>query len=142
MITTYQAVSWLGQRVTDDGGNPVGKLEGVYVDRRGNKPVWFVVATGAFGSRSVLVPVRGAIAANGVVMLAVSRGAVRTAPRHALAMAPLAAAEDRALARHYRHIMRLRQTSGAPDHVTTAHPITDARAIVRRGRFSAVPAQT
>lgn len=144
MITVYQAVSWLGMRVTDDGGNPVGRLEGVYTDRRGEKPAWFVVATGAFGSRSVLVPVRGAIAANGVVMLAVSRGSVRQAPRQTLAMAPLAAGEDRALARHYRHVLRLRQISGAPDHVTTAHPVTDARAVARRRdvRFSAGAART
>jgi hypothetical protein len=130
-MTTETAVDLLGMRVADQGGNPIGRLEGVYVDRRTREPVWFVTSTGAFGSRSVLVPAAGILTANGVVMLAVNRGEVRRAPRHTLAMAPLAAVEDRSLARHYRHVGRLRAISGALDHETTADPVIDVRAIAR-----------
>ena len=131
MITTESAVEMLGMRVSDQGGNPIGRLEGVYVDRASGEPVWFVASTGAFGSRSVLVPAAQTLTANGVVMLAVNRGQVRSAPRQTLAMAPLAADEDRALARHYRHVGRLRQISGAMDHQTTAHPVIDVRRVSR-----------
>src|SRR4051794_20602481 len=130
-MTTDIAVDLLGMRVSDQGGNPIGRLEGVYVDRTSGKPVWFLASTGAFGSRSVLVPAAETLTANGVVMLAVNRGEVRSAPRQTLAMAPLAAVEDRALARHYRHVGRLRQISGALDHHTTARPVIDVRAISR-----------
>jgi hypothetical protein len=130
-MTTEAAVDMLGLRVSDQGGNPIGRLEGVYVDRTTRRPVWLVASTGTFGSRSVLVPAAETMTANGMVMLAVNRGEVRSAPRHTLAMAPLAAVEDRALARHYRHVGRLRQISDALDHQTTAHPVIDIRAIAR-----------
>ena len=141
-MTTETAVELLGLRVSDMGGNPIGRIEGIYVDRHSRRPVWFVAATGTFGSRSVLVPAAETITANGVVMLAVNRGEVRSAPRQTLAMAPLAADEDRALARHYRHVRRLREISGALDHQTTAHPVIDVRAIARgrADRFDRVKA--
>jgi len=130
-MTTEAAVNVLGMRVSDQGGNPIGRLEGIYVDQTTGEPVWFVASTGAFGSRSVLVPAAQTLTANGVVMLAVNRGEVRSAPRQTLAMAPLAAVEDRALARHYRHVGRLRQISATMDHQTTARPVIDVRGIAR-----------
>jgi hypothetical protein len=138
MITVEQTVAWLGMRVTDATGNAVGKLEGIYVDRTDGAPRWLLVATGRFGSRSVLAPVGGAAAGNGILMLDAARGQVLSSPRCTLAHAPLAAIDDRALARHYRLFTRLREISQAHDHVTTASPVTDVRAIaaVRDRRFA------
>jgi len=136
MISVEQTVSWLGLRVTDGSGDPIGKLEGVYVDRADGKPRWLSVATGRFGSRSVLVPVSGAASGNGIVMVDTSREAVLTAPRANLAHSPLAAADDRALARHYRHFGRLRELSAIHDHITSASPVTNPKAIARDERYS------
>jgi hypothetical protein len=136
MIDVEQAVGWLGLRVTDATKHAVGKLEGIYVDRIDGTPRWLLVATGRFGSRSVLAPVHGAIAGNGIVMLDCTREQVRTAPRAMLAHAPLAAADDRALARHYRLWPRLRELSQTHDHVTTASPVTNPRAVAHADRVA------
>jgi hypothetical protein len=131
MISVEQSVGWLGLRVTDEQRRPVGKLEGIYVDRTDGTPRWLLVATGRFGSRAVLAPVQGAVAGNGIVMLGTTREEVHTAPRAMLAHAPLAASDDRALALHYRLLTRLRELSQIHDHVTTASPVTNPRAIGR-----------
>jgi hypothetical protein len=127
MITVEKTVAWLGLRATDMDGDTVGKIEGVYVDRLDGRPRWLVLTSGRFGARSVLVPVAGAASGNGIVMTAVTRGQVRTAPRPTFSLAPLAARDDRELARHYRLWPRLRELSSSPDHVTSAHPLMTRR---------------
>jgi hypothetical protein len=128
MSLLQRCVSWLGLRVSDGDGHPIGKVEGVYVDRVDGSPRWLLVSIGRFGSGSILIPAAGAAAGNGVVVAAVPRPVALSSPRCTLSMSPLAACQERTLARHYHMWDRLRELSQVHDHVTSATPITNPRA--------------
>jgi hypothetical protein len=74
-----EASSWIGARVDDMAGNPVGRIESLLVDAVAETPTWFVIRRGRFGRRSA-IPAPFAAHAGGHVWIPFSRDTIRTAP--------------------------------------------------------------
>ncbi|MFN8111653.1 MAG: hypothetical protein U0R51_00495 [Solirubrobacterales bacterium] len=74
--TAEEIAGWTGDRVTDETGHHVGKVEGVY-DVEG-RPEWLVVKH--HRSHHLLAPVAGAIGGGGQVMLPFAADRIEAAP--------------------------------------------------------------
>jgi hypothetical protein len=72
---------WTGFELDDAEGREVGRVEGVYADAEGGRPVWLVVATGRRRrAKAIVVPLRECAAMPGRVWTAQGRDAMRGAP--------------------------------------------------------------
>jgi len=60
MLSVDQIEEWLGQEVTDSGGERIGKLDEVYYSVRSGDAVFASVKSGLLGRRSSVVPLAGA----------------------------------------------------------------------------------
>jgi hypothetical protein len=74
-----EASGWIGARVDDKDGAPVGRIESLLVDAAAETPTWFVIRRGRFGRRSA-IPAPFAAHAGGHVWIPFSREVIRTAP--------------------------------------------------------------
>jgi hypothetical protein len=76
-----EALGWTGFGLDDAGGKAVGRVEGIYADAEGGRPVWVVVSTGRRRSaKTVVVPLRECAAMPGGVWTAQRRDAMHGAP--------------------------------------------------------------
>ena len=94
-----EASGWIGARVDDMAGTPVGKIESLLVDAAAQTPTWFVIRRGRFGRRSA-IPAPFAAHAGGHVWIPFSREVVRTAP-DVDANEGLSREDERRLAEHF-----------------------------------------
>jgi hypothetical protein len=60
MASVEQISEWLGQKVVDADGEPLGKLEDVYYERTRGEPELALVKSGLFGRKHTIVPLHGA----------------------------------------------------------------------------------
>jgi len=90
---------WAGHRLDEIGGGGVGKVEGVLVDARSERPEWLLARMGRFGHRTA-VPIRDAVEGVRRVWVPYTRDLIRRAPRIE-AGGSLSAKLERELLAHY-----------------------------------------
>lgn len=78
--TLQQALRWIGSRVDDLYGSPVGRLDDVLADPTSGEPTWLLVRTGASAERRAMVPASQATQGAGHVWVPYEREQIRTAP--------------------------------------------------------------
>lgn len=69
-----------GSPVYDNAGEKIGKVEEIYYDQQTRIPEWIGIGTGFFGTKRVLVPVKGAQVSDDGLMLAYSKDHVKDSP--------------------------------------------------------------
>jgi hypothetical protein len=76
-----EAMSWLGADLAEIGGNPVGQVQGVFVDADNGEPAWLVARLGRRRrARVVAVPFANCAGAPFGVWVAQEADAIRSAP--------------------------------------------------------------
>jgi sporulation protein YlmC with PRC-barrel domain len=95
-----EALGWIGSRVDDLYGVPIGRLEDVWIDPATGEPRWLLVKEGRFGGRSTLVPFDDATPGEGAVWIPYERDIVREAPQVEPAV-PLTQQLEATLRDHY-----------------------------------------
>lgn len=78
--TLEEVMRWIGSRVNDIYGAPVGRLEDVLSDPVTEKPRWLLVRTGATGAHRTLVPAVEAVGGRRRLCVKIDRELVRSAP--------------------------------------------------------------
>jgi uncharacterized protein (TIGR02271 family) len=69
-----------GAPVYDKDGEKIGKVEEIFYDPHARIPEWLGIGTGLFGSKRVLVPVRGSAPYEDGLMVAYSKEQVKNSP--------------------------------------------------------------
>jgi uncharacterized protein (TIGR02271 family) len=69
-----------GGPVYDVDGEKIGKVEEIYYDQQTRIPEWIGIGTGFFGSKRVLVPVKGAAVQDDGLMVAYPKDQVKDSP--------------------------------------------------------------
>ena len=79
-FTTERIEELRGQPVLDTSGEKIGKVDEVFVDQDTGQPEWIGLGTGMFGSKRVLVPVKGAETRGDGVYVPYSKDQVKDTP--------------------------------------------------------------
>jgi sporulation protein YlmC with PRC-barrel domain len=69
-----------GRQLTDRDGEPVGKVEEIYLDADSGEPEWALVHTGLFGAKRNFVPLSGATEVDGQLRVPLEKSTVKDAP--------------------------------------------------------------
>lgn len=69
-----------GAPVYDNDGDKIGKVEELFYDQQTRVPEWIGIGTGFFGTKRVLVPVKGAAPYEDGLMVAYSKEQVKDSP--------------------------------------------------------------
>jgi uncharacterized protein (TIGR02271 family) len=69
-----------GAPVYDNDGDRIGKVEEIFYDPQTRVPEWIGIGTGFFGTKRVLVPVRGAAPYDDGLMVSYSKAQVKDSP--------------------------------------------------------------
>lgn len=69
-----------GAPVYDINGEKIGKVEEIFYDQQTRIPEWIGIGTGFFGTKRVLVPVKGAAAQDDGLVVAYSKDQVKDSP--------------------------------------------------------------
>jgi len=122
-----EALDWRGREIDDAGGNPVGRVGGVYVDAEGGAPVWVVVINGRRRrARATVVPLRECAAMPARVWTAQGCDAIRAAPTVDPSR-PLLREHETAISSHYgvgEAVGRHAEVAGRAGGSVTAQPAT------------------
>lgn len=79
--TRAEVLSWVGAEVAEMGGDPVGQLQGIYVDAESGEPAWLIARLGRRRrARVVAVPFSSCAGAPFGVWVAQEGEAIRSAP--------------------------------------------------------------
>jgi hypothetical protein len=79
--TAAEAMGWLGADVAELGGDPVGQVQGLFVDAADGEPAWLVTRLGRRRrARVVAVPFSNCAGAPFGVWVAQEADAIRSAP--------------------------------------------------------------
>jgi PRC-barrel domain protein len=97
-----EALSWVGSRLDEIGGEGVGKVEGAYVDPDSGRPEWLLVRVGRFGPRAP-VPAREAVGGIGHVWVPYHGEAIKSSPK-VDARSPLTTERELELLRHFGNV--------------------------------------
>ena len=95
-----EALGWVGHKLDDLGGTPVGRVEEILVEPESNSPSWLLVKVGRIGGRRTAVPFDYAAAGVGRVWVPYPRDTIRSAPAVSRGKGLEPALEDE-LRRHY-----------------------------------------
>jgi uncharacterized protein (TIGR02271 family) len=79
-MTIDELQSARGTTVYSSDGEKIGSIEEVFVDNDTGQPEWIGLGTGMFGTKRVLVPVEGASAREGGVLVPYSKSQVKDTP--------------------------------------------------------------
>ncbi|MHA6806092.1 PRC-barrel domain-containing protein [Salinifilum ghardaiensis] len=101
MIGQSEALRLYGCEVFDPAGHRIGIVGQLFLDDRTEQPTWITVQTGLFGTNESFVPLDGAAFDGDTLTVAVSKAAVRRAPRMDLSAGDLTLAQERALYLYY-----------------------------------------
>ncbi len=117
---------WVGHRLEDVGGAPVGRVEAVYVGEPGEQPGWVLARMGRFGHHT-LIPPRDAVEGVGRVWVPYDRDRIRRAPRLEPGVA-LTASRERDLIAHYGIVdpERSARLAKLDDGAITARSVDDS----------------
>ena len=75
-----EALGWVGHKLDDLGGTPIGRIEEILVEPDSNEPTWLLVKVGRIGGRRTAVPFEMAAAGVGRVWVPYPRATIRSAP--------------------------------------------------------------
>jgi hypothetical protein len=79
--TTAEAMGWLGAEVAELSGDPVGQVQGLFVDADSGEPTWLVTRLGRRRrARVVAIPFSNCAGAPFGVWVAQEADAIRSAP--------------------------------------------------------------
>jgi len=80
-LSAAEAMGWLGAEIAEMGGDPVGQVQGVFVDADSGEPAWLVARLGRRRrARVVAVPFANCAGAPFGVWVAQEGDAIRSAP--------------------------------------------------------------
>jgi len=80
-LSAAEAMGWLGAEVAELGGDPVGQVQGLFVDADSGEPAWLVARLGRRRrARVVAVPFANCAGAPFGVWVAQEGDAIRSAP--------------------------------------------------------------
>jgi hypothetical protein len=80
-LSAAEAMAWLGAEVAEMGGDPVGQVQGIFVDADSGEPAWLVARLGRRRrARVVAVPFANCAGAPFGVWVAQEGEAIRSAP--------------------------------------------------------------
>jgi ubiquinone/menaquinone biosynthesis C-methylase UbiE len=113
MPATREAMKWRGRQVVDSQGQPIGRIEAIYLDYETDDPAWALLAPGRFESRPRFVPLDGMVAEDESIRAPFDKKAVREAPA-VDASEELSQEAEAALYRHYGMVSRNRGAAAAP----------------------------
>ena len=139
-----------GVEVTNQDGEKLGKVDGLFVDDQVNVPTWVAVGSGNFGSHHSLVPLAQTRFVDGRLLVPYSKDDLTLAPHHD-PDEPLTVEQERTLFAHYNvgysdadspgpHTgVEAHQTglTGSPD--TGSHPVDLAEVQVLAPEVPGVP---
>jgi uncharacterized protein (TIGR02271 family) len=80
MIDGNSILESRGANVIGEGGEKIGSVEDIYLDRETDQPEWVVVNTGLFGTRSTFVPLSEASMQGNDIMVPYSKDHIKGAP--------------------------------------------------------------
>jgi uncharacterized protein (TIGR02271 family) len=100
MATLQDVESWRGRTLVDGGGDKIGSIDEIYLDRRSGEPEWLAVKTGLLGRNVSFVPIRDAGLAGDEVRVAHGKDKVKDAP-NVDPDGELSPEEERRLYEHY-----------------------------------------
>jgi uncharacterized protein (TIGR02271 family) len=80
MVDVDTVRSWQGRTMVDRDGDRIGEIDAIYVDDQTGEPVWALVNTGFFGTRSTFVPIAQATARGDQVQVPYEKQLVKDAP--------------------------------------------------------------
>ena len=80
-LEVTEAYEWRGRALLDAGGEKLGKIEAVYLDKGSDEPAWALIHTGLFGRRLTFVPLAGATPVGENVGSRVTADRVKDAPK-------------------------------------------------------------
>jgi uncharacterized protein (TIGR02271 family) len=81
MIDRHDVATLSGATVRTSGGDKIGKVAQVYLNDQTGEPEWVTVRTGLFGTKESFVPLAAARLEHDVLVVDVTDGQVRGAPR-------------------------------------------------------------
>ena len=93
-------LDWRGREVGDRDGEPIGRLQEIYLDQESDQPNWALLALSGGLRRHAFVPVAGAWESGGRMRLAFDRERIDTSPA-VPAGEEISADAEAALYRHY-----------------------------------------
>lgn len=80
-LSAAEAMGWLGAEVAEMGGDPVGQVQGLFVDADSGEPAWLVARLGRRRrARVIAVPFANCAGAPFGVWVAQEGDAIRSAP--------------------------------------------------------------
>jgi uncharacterized protein (TIGR02271 family) len=79
-LTMDELMSGRGRPVYSTDGEKIGSIEEIYVDDQTSEPEWIGLGTGFFGTKRVLVPVKGAAMREDGVLVPYSKDHVKDTP--------------------------------------------------------------
>jgi uncharacterized protein (TIGR02271 family) len=100
MHTLEDVQTWRDAKVVDMGGNKIGSVSEIYLDRQTGEPEWLAITSGLFGTKVSFAPVAGATRSGDEVCLSCSKDSVKDAPK-VDADGELSPQEEQALYAHY-----------------------------------------
>ncbi len=89
-----------GVEVTNQDGEKLGKVDGLFVDDQVNVPTWVAVGSGIFGSHHYLVPLAQTRFVDGRLLVPYSKDDLTLAPHHD-PDEPLTVEQEQTLFAHY-----------------------------------------
>jgi uncharacterized protein (TIGR02271 family) len=79
-LTVNRLAALKGEPVYDANGDKIGKVEEIYYDYETRIPEWLGIGTGLFGSKRVLVPVKGAREQDDGIAVAYAKDQIKDSP--------------------------------------------------------------
>jgi len=89
-----------GVEVTNQDGEKLGRVDGLFVDDQVNVPTWVAVGSGIFGSHHSLVPLAQTRFVDGRLLVPYSKDDLTLAPHHD-PVEPLTVEQEQTLFAHY-----------------------------------------
>jgi len=97
----WAVAHWLGKMVVDRDGEPIGKLQDVYVDIETDEPQFGTVKEGIFGRHLTFVPLAGVQVSPDSLQVVTTKEQVRSAPDIQLHGEELSQADESTLYHHF-----------------------------------------
>ena len=80
-IEKDRMLQFRGKQLEGTEGEPIGRIEEIYLDADSGEPEWALVHTGLFGTKRTFVPLEGATEADGELRVPRDKATVKDAPQ-------------------------------------------------------------
>jgi len=99
-MATQQLEELIGEKLVDNNGDKIGKINDIYLDDQTNEPEWIAVHTGLFGTSVHFVPMQGVTRRDDAISVPFTAEQVKSAP-NCDADGALSQSEEASLYAHY-----------------------------------------